>query len=61
MLRIAGQAFRSEAMIAPGMGTIETGKYADLLIVDGNPLDDPSALGNVVMVLKEGEIVVDNR
>ena len=48
-------------MIAPGMGTIETGKYADLLIVDGNPLDDPSALGNVVMVLKEGEIVVDNR
>ncbi len=43
------------------LGTIETGKFADLLIVDGNPLDDPSALGNVVMVLKEGEIVVDNR
>lgn len=43
------------------LGTIETGKYADLLIVDGNPLDDPSALGNVVLVLKEGAVVVDNR
>ncbi len=27
------------------LGVIEEGAYADILIVDGNPLEDPSAIG----------------
>ena len=43
------------------LGTVETGKLADLVILDGDPLDDPYDLLNVSMVIKGGEIVVDNR
>ena len=43
------------------LGTIEAGKLADLVILDGDPLDDPYDLLNVSMVIKGGEIVVDNR
>jgi imidazolonepropionase-like amidohydrolase len=38
-------------------GTIESGKFADLLAVDGNPLDDIRVLqdqNRVKMVMKEG-------
>ena len=40
------------------IGTIETGKRADLLIVDGNPINNLEALNNVKMVLKDGNIIV---
>ena len=43
------------------LGTLEPGKVADLVLVDGDPLEDLAALGNVVMVLKEGAVAVDNR
>jgi imidazolonepropionase-like amidohydrolase len=43
------------------LGTIEEGKRADLIIVRGNPLEDLSALRNVVVVVKGGSILVDNR
>ncbi len=35
-------------------GTIEVGKHADLVLIDGNPLDDPSALRHVWAVYKSG-------
>ena len=38
-------------------GTIEPGKFADMIIVDKNPLDDLKVLRNVTMVIKNGEIV----
>jgi imidazolonepropionase-like amidohydrolase len=38
------------------LGTVEAGKWADLIAVDGNPLEDISALRNVQWVLKEGEV-----
>ncbi|HAM62370.1 MAG: hypothetical protein A2Y20_10005 [Firmicutes bacterium GWF2_51_9] len=42
------------------LGTIEVGKVADFLIVKGNPEFNLDDLKNVVMVIKKGEIVVDN-
>ena len=39
------------------LGTIEKGKIADVVVVDGNPLEDLSLLGNVSMVIKSGEVI----
>lgn len=38
-------------------GTIEVGKYADIISISGNPLDDIENLKNVKMVMKEGRVV----
>lgn len=43
------------------LGTIEVGKRADLLIVDGDPITDLTALTNVVAVVKDGALIVDYR
>ena len=48
--------------IADKVGTIENGKLADILVVDGNPLDDITVLQNsenLLMVMKEGKTYVD--
>ena len=37
------------------LGTIETGKEATLLLVDGNPLQDVKALSSISMVMLKGE------
>jgi imidazolonepropionase-like amidohydrolase len=42
-------------------GVIEPGKQADLVMVDGDPLDDIFATLNVKLVVKGGEIVSDQR
>ncbi len=39
------------------LGTIEVGKSADLILVEGNPLNDISAIENVRFVMKAGEIM----
>lgn len=39
------------------LGTLEAGKLADFIIVDGDPTTDPSVLENVVAVAKSGKIV----
>jgi imidazolonepropionase-like amidohydrolase len=38
------------------IGTLEVGKLADLIVVDGNPLEDIGALRNVWLVMKGGTI-----
>jgi imidazolonepropionase-like amidohydrolase len=38
------------------LGTLETGKLADLIVVDGDPLEDVGAMSAVVLVIKGGEI-----
>jgi len=46
--KIAGRAER--------LGTIEVGKLADFVLVDGDPLTDISDIRNVVLTLKDGTI-----
>ncbi|HEX5107300.1 MAG TPA: amidohydrolase family protein [Vicinamibacterales bacterium] len=46
---------------ASELGTLEPGKIADLVIVDGDPLADIGALERVKAVIKEGRVVVDRR
>ena len=38
------------------IGTIEQGKYGDLIAVEGNPLDDIRSLVHVVFVMKAGQV-----
>jgi imidazolonepropionase-like amidohydrolase len=52
---LAATARGAEALgIAAHAGTIEPGKAADIIALDGNPLVDPSALDRVVFVMKGG-------
>ncbi len=39
------------------LGTLEAGKLADIVVVNGDPLQDLSALGNVELVVKDGKII----
>jgi imidazolonepropionase-like amidohydrolase len=45
------------------LGTVEPGKRADLIVVDGNPLEDISllerGLEKVILVVKDGAVVKD--
>ncbi|RLA27305.1 MAG: amidohydrolase family protein, partial [Gammaproteobacteria bacterium] len=36
---------------------LKAGKLADIIAVEGNPLDDIRAMERVVFVMKDGEIV----
>ena len=38
------------------VGSLEAGKYADVIAVPGNPLDDITALERVIWVMKGGEV-----
>ena len=40
------------------IGTVEPGKQADLVVVDGDPLADISRLGNVACTIQSGRIVM---
>ena len=44
---------------AEDLGTLETGKLADVLLVDGDPLRDVNVLGKVATVIKDGVIVAE--
>jgi imidazolonepropionase-like amidohydrolase len=40
----------------PNLGTIAAGKLADVIVVDGDPLTDMTALRHVVNVVKDGKV-----
>ncbi|GAA3846344.1 amidohydrolase family protein [Sphaerisporangium flaviroseum] len=42
------------------LGTVETGRYADLIAMDADPLADTSAFRSVRWVMKGGEVVRDD-
>ncbi len=43
------------------LGTIEEGKLADMILVEDNPLDDIQNLHKLLLVVKDGAVVTDNR
>jgi len=43
--------------IADRAGTVQNGKWADLIAVQGNPLDDVKRLEHVAFVMKAGAVV----
>jgi imidazolonepropionase-like amidohydrolase len=45
--------------VADEVGTLEPGKRADVLVVDGNPIDDIRRLRDVLLVMKAGAIVLE--
>ncbi|MEA5387973.1 amidohydrolase family protein [Haloarculaceae archaeon H-GB11] len=62
---VAGTQTAAEVLgIENDVGTLEPGKSADVLVVDGDPLDDIEVFGreaNPALVLKQGSVAVDNR
>ena len=58
------EAIRSASTVAAEMlgiqescGTIQEGKFADIIAVNGNPLEDIQCLRDVPFVMKDGEII----
>jgi imidazolonepropionase-like amidohydrolase len=50
--------------LAEDLGTLSKGKFADLIAVDGNPLEDITLLQQrerIHLVMKEGSVCVDRR
>jgi imidazolonepropionase-like amidohydrolase len=43
------------------LGTVETGKRADLIVLEANPLEDILNIRSLLMVLKDGRVVSDKR
>ncbi|MCC7370622.1 MAG: amidohydrolase family protein [Chloroflexi bacterium] len=51
--RVAAEALRVDGQV----GTLEQGKFADLIVVGGDPTADPHVLYDLRMVMKGGKIV----
>jgi len=43
------------------IGSLETGKYADIVAVNGDPTTDIKAVDSVVFVMKGGEVIKNKR
>ncbi|HMK31599.1 MAG TPA: amidohydrolase family protein, partial [Terriglobales bacterium] len=56
---IQAATIRASEMLgmADQTGTLEAGKYADIVAVSGDPLETISAIENVVFVMKGGEVI----
>lgn len=62
--RDALRAATSNAAVAVGatdIGVIEPGRAADVIVVDGDPLDAIGDIRNVMLVFRDGRRVIDNR
>ena len=59
--KIMGQGAARSTLKQDLVGTLDVGKQADLVLIDGNPLADVTALLRVVTTIKGGRIVSDRR
>jgi imidazolonepropionase-like amidohydrolase len=50
----------AEILDLPDIGSLEKGKRADVIAVEGNPLDDIQALSKIKLVLKNGREISKN-
>jgi len=46
--------------LAPDVGTLEVGRLADIVVVDGDPTGDITAAGRVRFVMKDGTVARDD-
>ena len=63
-MQIIQAATRNAAVVCgldDSLGTIEPGKIADLLVVEGDPLTDLDAVGSVLLVIRDGVVIRDDR
>jgi len=46
--------------LGKNLGTLEGGKIADVIVIDGKPLDDIEVMKNVRVVIHNGELIINN-
>ncbi|MEQ1758589.1 MAG: amidohydrolase family protein [Vicinamibacterales bacterium] len=61
IVRIMGLNAARSALKDKELGSLEPGKLADIVIVNGNPNEDSSALLNVMTTIKGGVVMVEKR
>jgi imidazolonepropionase-like amidohydrolase len=61
IIKLMGPNTAAYINMADDIGTLETGKLADIVLVQGNPLEGFWHMLDARVVLKEGRIVVDKR
>jgi imidazolonepropionase-like amidohydrolase len=61
IVKLMGPNSASYIQMSDQLGTLDPGKLADLILLDGNPLDGYWNMLNTKLVLKGGVIVVDKR
>jgi imidazolonepropionase-like amidohydrolase len=61
ILKIMGPNSAAAIDRSKDLGTLEPGKVANIVLVDGDPLEDVLTLTRVVMTIKDGKVVVDKR
>jgi imidazolonepropionase-like amidohydrolase len=59
--RIIGPNAARYVGLADQIGTLEAGKLADIILIDGNPTLNIYEMLKTKVVLKEGRVVVDKR
>ena len=61
IVKLMGPNSASYIQMSDQLGTLEPGKLADVILLDGNPLDGYWNMLNTKVVLKGGVVVVDKR
>jgi imidazolonepropionase-like amidohydrolase len=61
IFRIIGPNTAAYLNMSNEIGTLEPGKRADIVLLDGNPLQDFHDMLKAKVVLKDGKVVVDKR